>query len=187
MNIIKYVFIFIGVLLLSLVAVGIFKTDYHSQASVMIDAPQKQVFAVYNNPLLYKQWMSNFHSYEQLEGKPNEIGNKQRLTFTTGTEEVTTLEQTLTAMTQDELLSYNYSNQWLEGQSTASFQQTENGQTQVSLTLDYSGKGIVQNALLFLMSSSVDKGHQQNLEKLKSMIENSAPDKLNGEWTKPAK
>lgn len=181
MKVVKYFFIFIGVLLLTLVAIGIFKTDFKSQASVVIDAPKKQVFAVYNNPLLYKQWMSNFHSIEQLEGQPNKVGNKHRLTFTTATEEVTTLDQTLAEIISGELIVYNYDNQWLKGTSTTVFNTTENGQTKIELSLEYSGKGIVQNALLFLMSSSVDKGHQHNLTQLKQLIESSSPDELNGD------
>ena len=53
MTFVKYFFIVIGVLFLSLVAVGIFKTDYQSKASIEIEAPKDQVFAVYNNPLLF--------------------------------------------------------------------------------------------------------------------------------------
>ncbi|WP_223668755.1 SRPBCC family protein [Kangiella shandongensis] len=181
MKIVKYFFIFIGVLLLTLVAIGIFKTDFKSQASVVIDAPKKQVFAVYHSPLLYKQWMSNFHSIEQLEGQPNEIGNKHRLTFTAATEEVTTLDQTLAEIVSGERIVYHYDNQWLKGTSTTQFSTVDNDQTKVDLTLEYSGKGIVQNALLFLMSSSVDKGHQHNLEQLKKLIESSSPDELNGD------
>lgn len=178
MKFVKYFFIVIGILFLSLVAVGIFKTDYQSQASVEIDAPKQQVFAVYNNPLLYKRWMSNFQAIEQLEGEPNTIGNKHRLTFNTQTGEVTTLDQTLTEIKSGELITYNYENQWLEGTNKATFTSDTQGKTTIELTLDYSGRGIVQNALLFLMGSSIDKGHQQNLEKLKTLIEQSKPEEL---------
>ena len=178
MKFVKYFFIVVGLLFLSLVAVGIFKTDFQSQASVEINAPQKQVFAVYNNPLLYKRWMSNFQAIEQLEGEPNTIGNKHRLKFNTETGEITTLDLTLKEYQPTELIIYNYENQWLIGTNKASFSGTEQGKTKLQLKLDYNGKGIVQNALLFLMGSSIDKGHQQNLEKLKQLIEQSKPEEL---------
>lgn len=178
MKFIKYFLIFIGVLFLTLVAVGIFKTNFHSSAAITIDAPRSQVFAVYNSPLLYERWMSNFHAIEQLEGQPNAIGNKHRLKFTTETGEITTLDQTLAELNNGEQIVYHYENQWLKGTSTTTFGTTENNQTQIELVLDYSGQGIVQNALLFLMGSSIDKGHQQNLEQLKALIEESQAEAL---------
>ena len=178
MTFVKYFFIVIGVLFLSLVAVGIFKTDYQSKASIEIEAPKDQVFAVYNNPLLYKRWMSNFQGIEQLEGQPNAIGNKHRLKFNTETGEITTLDQTLTEYQADQKIVYKYENQWLEGINTATFTSNNKGLTRIELRLNYSGRGIVQNALLFLMGSSVDKGHQQNLGQLKSLIEESKPQAL---------
>ncbi|GAA4344766.1 SRPBCC family protein [Kangiella taiwanensis] len=174
----KYFFIVVGVILLTLVAIGIFKTDYQSKASVEIEAPQHQAFAVYNNPLLYKRWMTNYQGFEQLEGQLNDIGNKHRLKFTTGSGEITTLDQTLAEFTPNELISYNYQNQWLEGTSTATFTDTGNGTTRIDLRLDYTGRGIVQNSLLFLLSSTIDQGHQYNLEQLKSLIEESKPEEL---------
>lgn len=174
----KYFFIVVGVILLTLVAIGIFKTDYQSKASVEIEAPQHQVFAVYNNPLLYKRWMTNYQGFEQLEGQLNDIGNKHRLKFTTGSGEITTLDQTLAEFTPNELISYHYQNQWLEGTSTATFTDTGNGTTRIDLRLDYTGRGIVQNSLLFLLSSTIDQGHQYNLEQLKSLIEESKPEEL---------
>ncbi|RDX35755.1 SRPBCC family protein [Kangiella sp. HD9-110m-PIT-SAG07] len=178
MKFIKYFFIVIGVILLTLVAIGIFKTDYQSKASVEIEAPQKQVFAVYNNPLLYERWMTNFQSIEQLEGQINEINSKHRLKFTTGSGEITTLEQTLTEYQPSELIRYHYDNQWLKGTSTATFESTGDGSTTINLTLEYTGQGIVQNALLFLLSSTIDQGHQHNLEQLKALIEESKPEGL---------
>ncbi|GAA4358696.1 SRPBCC family protein [Kangiella marina] len=178
MKFVKYFFIVIGVILLTLVAIGIFKTDYQSKASIEINAPKHQVFAVYNNPLLYKRWMTNFQALEQLEGQMNEIGNKHRLKFTTGSGEITTLDQTLVEFKPSELIRYNYDNQWLEGTSNATFVDTGNGTTTIDLRLDYTGRGIVQNALLFLLSSTIDQGHQYNLEQLKTLIEESKPDEL---------
>ena len=178
MKFVKYFFIVIGVILLTLVAIGIFKTDYQSKASIEIEAPQHQVFAVYNNPLLYKHWMTNFQGLEQLEGQMNELGNKHRLKFTTGSGEITTLEQTLVEFNPSELISYNYENQWLEGTSKATFVDTGNGTTRIDLQLDYTGRGIVQNSLLFLLSSTIDQGHQHNLEQLKVLIEESKPEEL---------
>lgn len=178
MKFVKYFFIVIGVILLTLVAIGIFKTDYQSKASIEIEAPQHQVFAVYNNPLLYTHWMTNYQGLEQLEGQMNEIGNKHRLKFTTGSGEITTLDQTLAEFKANELISYNYENQWLEGTSKATFTDTGNGTTKIDLHLDYSGRGIVQNALLFLLSSTIDQGHQHNLEQLKALIEDSKPEEL---------
>lgn len=174
----KYLFIVVGVIFLTLVAIGIFKTDYQSKASIEINAPQSQVFAVYNNPLLYQHWMTNYQSLEQLEGQINEVGNKHRLNFTTGSGEISSLEQTLLAYKADELVRYSYQNQWLEGTSTAKFEQTDAGSTKINLTLNYTGKGIVQNALLFLLGSTIDEGHQHNLEQLKKLIEESQPEQL---------
>lgn len=178
MKFVKYFFIVIGVILLTLVAIGIFKTDYQSKASIEINAPKQQVFAVYNNPLLYKQWMTNYQGLEQLEGQMNEVGNKHRLSFTTGSGEITTLDQTLLEFKPNELIRYDYENQWLEGTSKATFTDTGNGTTQIDLHLDYTGRGIVQNSLLFLLSSTIDQGHQHNLEQLKKLIEESKPEEL---------
>lgn len=178
MKFLKYFLLIIGVLFLALIAVGIFKTNFESKASIQIKASQSQVFAVYNNPLLYKRWMSNFEAIEQVDGKPNTIGNKNRLEFTTETGEITTLDQTLTQYKPPELVAYNYENQWLKGSSEVHFSTTETGTTRIEIMLTYSGQGIVQNSLLFLMGSSIDQGHQTNLEQLKVLIEESAPDSI---------
>lgn len=177
MNFLKYFLIFIGVLFLSLIAVGIFKTNFQSTASINIEADKSQVFGVYNNPLLYNRWVSNFQAIEQVEGQPNEIGNKHRLIFNTETGERTTLDKTLKTYKPDDLIVYDYNNQWLKGTSKTTFTES-NGTTTLTIELNYSGQGIVQNSLLFLMGSSIDTGHQTNLEQLKDLIEQSQADAL---------
>ena len=178
MKIFKTVFLIIGVLFLTLVAIGIFKREFSSQASISINAPVDRVFAVYNNPFLLHHWLDNFHSIENISGQPNQVGSKWRLHFKDQEGDLATVDETLIDYQANKLIAFDYSNQWLDGKHQAIFEPDTKAQTRITIQQNYSGKGIVQNAMLFLMGHHIDESNQKNLQQLKVLIEQAQADNL---------
>ncbi|MHC9511537.1 SRPBCC family protein [Kangiella sp. M94] len=181
MKFLKYGFIFIGTLFMVLVAIGIFKRDFDSKASVTIDAPVQQVFAVYNNPLLLNHWLAEFHSLENVSGSLNEVGSEWTMNYKSAEGNLIKMQHTLTSYVANQQISYDYANEWLTGQTTVTFEPADNNTTTVTMVQQYSGKGIVQNAILFLIQGSIEDVSQSNLESLKKLIERTEADEMNGE------
>jgi len=181
MKVLKYGFILIGTLFMVLVAIGIFKRDFESKASVTIEAPAAQVFAVYNNPLLLNHWVAEFHSIENISGSLNELGSQWQMNYQSTEGTPIKMQHTLTSYIANQQVGYDYANEWLTGKTLVSFEATDNGTTSVSMVQQYSGKGIVQNAILFLIQGSIEEVNQSNLEQLKKLIESTHPDKLEDE------
>lgn len=181
MKFLKYIFIFIGTLFLILVAIGIFKRDFDSKASVIIEAPVQQTFAVYTNPLLLNHWLAEFHSLENVSGSLNEVDSEWTMNYKSAEGSLIKMQHTLTSYVANKQVGYDYANEWLTGQTTVTFEATDNNTTTLTMVQQYSGKGIVQNAILFLIQGSIEEVNQGNLEKLKKLIEETSPDELNGE------
>ena len=173
MKILKAIFLIIGILFLTLVAIGIFKRDFTSQATIDINAPVDQTFAIYNNPFLLNRWLTDFKSMENISGKLNQVGSQWKLTFNNQNGDDVIVNETITAFVQDKRITFDYDNIWLTGHNETVFESLSANKTKITLTQEYSGKGIIQNAMFFLMSSHVDNLNQQNLEQLKSLIEQS--------------
>ncbi|NVK23043.1 MAG: SRPBCC domain-containing protein [Kangiellaceae bacterium] len=178
MKILKAMFLLVGVLFLSLVAVGIFKRDFESQVAIEIDAPISQTFAVYNNPFMLNRWLTDFKSLEKVSGELNQVGSQWKLIFDTQNNEEVILRQTITQFEPEHIIAFGYDNIWLSGHNITRFEALASDKTQVTITQNYSGKGIVQNAMLFLMSHHVNNMNQQNLKQLKGLIEQSTPETL---------
>lgn len=178
MKVLKYGFIFIGTLFMVLVAIGIFKRNFESNSSITIDAPVEQVFAVYNNPLLLNHWIAEFHSIENVSGSLNEVGSQWQMNYQSAEGTPITMQHTLTSYTANQQVGYDYSNEWLTGTTQVIFEGSDNKSTIVTMNQKYSGKGIVQNAILFLIQGSIEEVNQSNLEQLKKLIESTHPDKL---------
>lgn len=181
MKVLKYGFIFIGTLFMVLVAIGIFKRDFDSKASVTIEAPVEQTFAVYNNPLLLNHWLAEFHSIENASGSLNEVGSSWKMNYQSTEGNLITMQHTLTSYIANQQVGYDYSNEWLTGKTVVTFEANNDGTTSVTMVQQYSGKGIVQNAILFLIQGSIEEVNQSNLEQLKKLIESTHPDKLEDE------
>lgn len=181
MKVLKYGFIFVGTLFLILVAIGIFKRDFDSKASVTINAPVQQVFSVYTNPLLLNHWLAEFDSLENISGSLNEIGSEWNMNYKSAEGNLISMKHTLTSYSANQQIGYDYTNQWLTGQTVVTFEATSDKTTTVNMVQQYSGKGIVQNAILFLIQGSIEEVNQANLERLKKLIEETSPDELNGE------
>ena len=179
MKVLKYIFIAIGTLFLVLVAIGIFKRDFSSKASVTINAPVEQVFSVYNNPLLLSHWLADFNSLENISGSLNEIGSVWKVNYQSAEGNVISMQHTLTGYESNQTVSYNYENEWLKGSTLVLFESIDDNTTEVTMTQEYSGKGIVQNMILFLIEGSIEEANQRNLDSLKKLIESTQADELN--------
>ncbi|MCW8857681.1 MAG: SRPBCC family protein [Kangiella sp.] len=181
MKVLKYGFIFIGTLFLILVAIGIFKRNFDSKASVTIEAPVQQTFAVYTNPLLLNHWLAEFHSLENVSGSLNEVGSEWTMNYKSAEGNLIKMQHTLTSYVANQQVGYDYANEWLTGQTMVTFEAIDDKTTNVTMVQQYSGKGIVQNAILFLIQGSIEEVNQSNLESLKKLIEGTQADELNGE------
>lgn len=181
MKFLKYGFILIGTLFMVLIAIGIFKRNFDSKASVTIEAPVQQVFSVYTNPLLLNHWLAEFHSIENISGSLNEIGSQWSVNYTSAEGNPVSIKHTLTAYAANQKIGYDYDNEWLTGQTIVTFEAVDDNTTTMTMVQQYSGKGIVQNTILFLIQGSIEEVSQSNLESLKKLIEGTHPDKLNGE------
>lgn len=178
MKVLKYGFIFIGTLFMVLVAIGIFKRNFESNSSVTIEAPVEQVFVVYNNPLLLNHWVAEFHSIENISGSLNEVGSQWQMNYQSAEGTPIKMQHTLTSYIASQQVGYNYENEWLTGQTLVTFEAQDKQTTSITITQQYSGKGIIQNAILFLIQGSIEEVNQTNLEQLKKLIESTHPDKL---------
>ncbi len=71
--------------------------------------------------------------------------------------------------------------QWLNGQTVITFEAVDDNTSSMTMVQQYSGNGIVQNAILFLIQSSIEDVSQSNLDSLKKLIEGTEADEMNGE------
>jgi hypothetical protein len=116
-----------------------------------------------------KDWIYGFKSFEQISGKPNEVGSRARITvFRDGRE--MTFDSELLAIKPPEMSMTELTNDMLTHDATVHLVEN-NGKTTIISSEKITGKNAFFRSLFVLMKSNITSVSQKNFEGLKRAIE----------------
>jgi uncharacterized protein YndB with AHSA1/START domain len=158
----------VGIVVLFFLLGVVFPTQHYS-ISVTINKPVEKTFATFNDTTRMKEWMPGFQKIENISGNANEVGNKWRLYFNDHDRDIV-MDETMTAFKQNELFTFNLSNEVINSDTEIRFKQIGNA-TEITNTCTYSGGNLFWKSMFVLVQNSVIEQQKKNFELLKMLVE----------------
>ena len=137
--------------------------------SITINESIEKVWDIFMDESKMKLWMSHLENFETIKGQPGKVGSQFKVKFNENGRETIFLEK-VTAVKPNELYAFKMIHNALESDVEVRLT-TKNGQTQLSQLVDMKAKKLSWKFLLPLMKGQMIKRQNQDLQKLKALIE----------------
>ncbi|MEO5569360.1 MAG: SRPBCC family protein [Bacteroidia bacterium] len=167
----KYFVIVIVLIVVIFFSLGLLFRSHQYTISTTVNAPVEKTFAIFNDTTKLHEWLTGFKYMENIRGKPNEVGSKWKVVFVDHGKEIS-MNETVTAFKQDELVSFNIANDFMKSKNEIRFIPKGNS-TEIIAKVSYRGTHIIQKSILTLFSGSVKKQQEESYILLKQLVERS--------------
>jgi uncharacterized protein YndB with AHSA1/START domain len=169
MKYLKYLLIFVIVLLVAFIANGYFTPSISNESEVLVNKPVAESWAVISDESSLKNWIEGFKKSEHISGTPNTIGAVSKVYIVDGEEEMI-MEETITNIVPNKLLSLAFTMDFMDINYEMTLQESD-GNTIIKTKTHTAGNGIFSRALLSFMESAMKTQEDINLGNLKKIIE----------------
>jgi len=142
-----------------------------SQTTVIINKPIKGVWEFFKNPDNLKLWLNGFQRFEALSGIPGTAGAKAKHYFLEKGKELV-LDEEIMEVIPEKKFAGTLSSSMMVNTVTNYFNDLGNNQTEYSVSSDTQFKGFFWKQIGPLMKGEFKKRQEQDLQKLKQILEN---------------
>lgn len=156
-------------LIFAFVAFGYFADGMDHVSTEEVDAPTDVCWKFFQKVHRMDEWINGFKKIEIIEGFPNKPGSSFRVTLDRDGEEIH-LIQTVKAFEVGKIFSFDMENDQIYGHTEITFQDNPE-HTLITYRQVLKGKNAVYNAVLELNESSFIEEQNQNLHRLRKLIE----------------
>jgi hypothetical protein len=137
---------------------------------VLINLPRQRVVELFDNPDNLKYWQEGLQSFENLSGKPGEVGTKSKLTFDMGGRKMEMIETILKRDLPDEF-SGTYEAPGVFNIVENHFSEVDANTTRYVSVNEFRFTNFMMKMIGFLMPGSFKKTSQKYLEDFKKFAE----------------
>jgi uncharacterized protein YndB with AHSA1/START domain len=141
--------------------------SYKSQITVNKSA--KEAWAVMSDEESLPQWINGFQRTELVSGSNNTVGAVSNVYVVEGGKEMV-MKETITAIKPYEQLAMTFSMDMMDMDYEMLFEE-QDGKTSITSNTTAKGNGIIYKSLISFMPSAMKKQEDENLGKLKKLIE----------------
>jgi len=141
-----------------------------TQSTVIIDRPIKEVWEFFKDPNNLKLWLGGFQRYEQVSGTPGTVGAKAKHYFIERGKELVLDEEIIEVIPEKKFLG-TLGSPMMVNIVTNYFNDLGNNQTEYSLSSDTQFKGFFWKQVGPLMKGEFKKRQENDLQKLKQVLE----------------
>ena len=169
MKFLKYFLLFVLLMVGVMLLMGILGPEMKIKSSTQISNPPEDVYAALLDETIMKDWMSSFKRMELMEGEKHTVGARYKLIFEEN-EEVMEMYETVTAIEENKLYAFDFSNDVMTGNVTMSLVPVDGG-TELNVLTTFRGRGVMFRALLPFFKGSMETNMENDYSKLKAIIE----------------
>ena len=141
-----------------------------TQTTVIINRPIKEVWAFFKNPDTLKLWLGGLQRLEHISGTPGTVGAKAKHYFLEKGKELVMEEEILEEIPEKKFVG-TLSSPMMVNTVTNYFNDLGNSQTEYSLSSDTQFKGFFWKQIGPLMKSEFKKRQENDLQRLKQVLE----------------
>ena len=170
----KYLKYLLGILLLLVIlffAIGMITPSVSYESEVTVNKTAAEAWATMSDESKMSQWITGFKRTEHVSGTPNTIGAVSKVFVEENGEEME-MEETIIDFKKNELLAMKFTMDFMDMNYEITFDDA-NGGTKIKSKSKTVGNGMFAKSLIALMSGSMKKQEDVNMNKLKQLIENN--------------
>ena len=178
MKFLKYLLYIIIALVVLFFAMGLLKPKVEYGATITVDKPVAEAWAVGQDDTKYDKWLDGFKSMELTEGNKGEVGSKYKIVVNPGNgQEDFEMIETLKEIRENEYVDMHFDSESMIFNQKMFFSE-ENGKTTIKTESDVAGKGLVTKSMMAVMGmfGAFEQQEQKNMDNLKKLIEENTTD-----------
>ncbi|MDH3492273.1 MAG: SRPBCC family protein [Acidobacteriota bacterium] len=167
--------ILLGLVLLFVLAViafftpGVFSGDLENETRVVVEKPRQDVWEKFRDESKMGEWLEGFKSIKIIEGEPQTVGSKHRITFENDGQEIEMI-QTMTKFDKGEGFAFNLANDVMY--SDIDVRLVDKGLvTEVIQKEKYHGQNVFWHSLFYWLKSTMAENSLRNMNSFKKYAE----------------
>ena len=172
MKIVKLIVSLAAGLFLAFALIGLFVPQVEFNSTIDIGAPVDEVYAVYTDEALMGQWITGFVSIENISGAPLEVGSRWRLVFDDERGGEIEMIEEVTVVEPMQRFAFVSESDDVFMEDEARFFSDGVGGTRIEGTSVLRGRTWYMRSLLPLIKGSIQQRQDEDLERLRELIEN---------------
>ncbi|GEM_PF-7048677 len=171
MKVLAWGSIIVSFLIFAFVAFGYFSSGMDHVSTEEVDAPTEVCWKFFQKVHRMDEWIKGFKKIEIIDGFPNKPGSTFRVTLERNGQEIE-LIQTVRRFEIGEIISFDMENDMIFGHTEITFKDNPE-HTLISYRQVLKGKNAVYNSVLEFNEGSFIEEQNQNLHRLRQLIEAS--------------
>jgi len=166
----KLIFVSLGFFAIFAIILTITGKNMHQfELSVTVNKSVDRVFTEFMNAEQASKWIKGFKSFEQISGKPGEVGAKFKMNFDENGKTIEFIE-TVTEIESNKKFSFEMSHEMMISSSNVSFENL-GADTKIISKIVIRPQGFTWKILMPFMISHIKKRQQEDLIRFKKVVE----------------
>ncbi|MBT8327935.1 MAG: SRPBCC family protein [Bacteroidia bacterium] len=175
MKFIKYLLIFLVVVALIFVGSGLLRPEQSYSSEITVNKPLKEAWAVMQDENKTTQWLKSITDVKHISGEKGTVGAVTEYTFNENGQE-SKVQETITSITPYEQVKMDFDmTDVMTMDFTIDFNEKD-GKTTIKSSTIAKGSGIFMQSMLSFMGSSMQAQEDENMNNLKTLIEENTTD-----------
>jgi uncharacterized protein YndB with AHSA1/START domain len=170
MKVLKIVGLIVGLLIVGVILLGVFKKKFTYSSFITVNASPEQSWQAFQDTTQMKQWHPGFKSIKLKDGQFLQVGSVYELIIDDGRERMV-MHETILAIDPSHEISYELVNDVLVSKYSYRFTPAENGTTHIESHYEVTGKSLMWRAVLYLSKSYLHSASQEQLTLFKKHLE----------------
>ena len=172
MKVLKYFLLVLLLLAIIFFGKGLLTPTVEYECEIMVDKPVEEVWAVMSDETKMAEWITGYKRTELVSGSEGAVGAVSHVYVEEQGQE-TMMEETIIAVEPNELLAMRFTMDFMNMDYEMSLEAKED-QTLIKTKSNTQGNGLFAKSILSFMPGAMMKQENENLDKLKAVIESNA-------------
>jgi len=178
MKILKYLLLIIAVIILFLLALGLFKSSVNYGHEIKVNKPIQEAWYVSQDASKYKQWLEGFKSMKLISGEEAKVGSKYKVIVQPEGQPEFEMTETIVSIKEFDHVTLHFDSEPMNFEQTIFFNEA-GGITTVKSDSKVVGKNIISRSMFAAMemfTGAFTTQEAKNFDNLKKVIEANTTD-----------
>lgn len=169
MKILKYILSILAILCIIFLALGFITPSVSYTSETTVNKSAKEAWAVMSDEENLPKWIKGFKRAELVSGKANSVGAVSNIYIDENGKEMV-MKETVTAVKDYEHLAMTFSMDFMDMDYEMIFTEKD-GKTHIQTNSKTIGNGMLAKSIVSMMSATMKKQEDENVNTLKKLIE----------------
>lgn len=168
MKILKYLIIFLLVLIIGFFALGFIRPAVEYDSVIVVDKSIEEAWAIMSDETRVGEWLEGVKRMEPVSGTPNTVGAVSNIYVDNGGEEMM-MKETITKYDAPNVIAMNFTMDMMDMEYEMNLQE-KGGKVEIKSTSKTIGNGMIFKSIVAMMPSMMKAQEDTNMNNLKKVI-----------------